>query len=291
MSLILEALKKSEQQRQQKHSKQQQVRKRTLSLSSNRSGRRSYYWLLAGLVALVFLGAGWFYSHMTGLSQPSAPVAQAASPSNNASQGKVTIPVSKPAVAFQQLPQTLVQNGGQGVSQQSPQTALPSPAETFVQAPEKAAPQALVSVEPAPVPREFVDAPAPPRASPPLTAKTEKKNRVAANQPAQPPVAESAAEMSQQPAAATVSAHAVTGPDGMPFYLDLSEELRARIPTLNMSMHFFARDPDRRLVRINGRLLRQGDWLNDNLQLVEITADGATLDFLGKAFALSSSRR
>jgi general secretion pathway protein B len=287
MSLILEALKKSEQQRQQKHAGQQPVRKRTLSIGGTGQGQRSAYWLLVGLVALLFLAAGWFFSHMKGLSQQPPPTVQAAPPSNNASPSEVPGPVSGTVGTSQPLPQAPVQDSGQGVSQ----PALQSPTQTPVPVPAQAISQKALSVEPAPVPREFVETPAPVRATPSFPAKTAKKNRVAAVQPTQPPAVETAADVSPQQPPASTAAPTATGPNGIPFYQDLSEELRARMPSLSMSMHFFARDPDRRLVRINGRLMRQGDWLDDNLQLVEITGDGATLDFLGKAFALSSSRR
>jgi hypothetical protein len=56
-------------------------------------------------------------------------------------------------------------------------------------------------------------------------------------------------------------------------------------------MHFYAKDPDRRLVRISGRLLHQGDWLSDDLQLVEITPNGVALDYLGESFVMIRSSR
>ncbi|MCX5877401.1 MAG: hypothetical protein NT087_14140, partial [Deltaproteobacteria bacterium] len=60
MSFILEALKKSEQQRLQENTPQQEVCNRTLLLSSCRSSRWSY-WLVAGFLPLVILSGWWFY--------------------------------------------------------------------------------------------------------------------------------------------------------------------------------------------------------------------------------------
>lgn len=77
----------------------------------------------------------------------------------------------------------------------------------------------------------------------------------------------------------------------LPLYLDMSWELRDRIPRLTMSMHFYTTNPDRRLVRINNYLLHEGDWVNPDLQVVEITPTGATLDFLGKFFEMRSPSR
>ena len=77
----------------------------------------------------------------------------------------------------------------------------------------------------------------------------------------------------------------------LPRYLGLSRELRDMMPRLAMSMHFFTSTPSRRLVRINNHLLHEGDWLGSDLQVVEITAKGAILDFLGKLFVMRSPGR
>jgi general secretion pathway protein B len=74
-------------------------------------------------------------------------------------------------------------------------------------------------------------------------------------------------------------------------YQDLSKGLRDRMPPMSMSMHFYNKSPERRLVRINDRLLHEGDWADRDLQLVEITVSGATLEFLGKSFEMRSARR
>jgi hypothetical protein len=44
-------------------------------------------------------------------------------------------------------------------------------------------------------------------------------------------------------------------------------------------------------VRINDRLLREGDWVGRDMELVEITPTGVILDFLGKSFELLGSNR
>jgi general secretion pathway protein B len=74
----------------------------------------------------------------------------------------------------------------------------------------------------------------------------------------------------------------------LPLYTDLSMGLRERMPRLEMSMHFYTPASERRLVRINNRLLREGDWVSGEVEIVEITPTGVILDFLGKDFKLSS---
>ena len=63
------------------------------------------------------------------------------------------------------------------------------------------------------------------------------------------------------------------------------------MPRLAMSMHYYISDPARRMVRINNLLLHEGDWISNDLQVVEITATGATLDLLGKLFEMRSASR
>ena len=63
MSFILEALKKSEQQRQQNESATQKVRKRTLSMQSQKSGRRNLSLLLTAILSLIVFGTWWFYDN------------------------------------------------------------------------------------------------------------------------------------------------------------------------------------------------------------------------------------
>ena len=94
MSFILEALKKSEQQRQQKNASQQKVRKRTLSLPSHQSNRR-LYWILTGLLSIALLCGWWLYSNTEqSLEQP--PVARFGKVMNSfvtVRQGKLVVEV------------------------------------------------------------------------------------------------------------------------------------------------------------------------------------------------------
>jgi general secretion pathway protein B len=78
----------------------------------------------------------------------------------------------------------------------------------------------------------------------------------------------------------------------LPLYTELSRGLRERMPQLEMSLHFYTDEPQRRLTRINNRILREGDWVNQDVQLVEITPTGAVLDYLGtKTFIMQCASR
>ncbi|MFA7384287.1 MAG: general secretion pathway protein GspB [Desulfurivibrionaceae bacterium] len=224
MSFILEALKKSEQQRQQKNAPQQEVRQRNIVIPARRSGW-SPYWLAAGLLPLLLLFAWWLSGRME--STPEMSPATPAHPSSSA------------------------------------QSRQP---------------------EEAPVPRDFVAVPPPLSEDFPIevsTATSIKKHGKATD----PAPRESLKAAVPNTAAVSEQPEAHPG-EKAPLYLDLPKELRDRMPRLIMSMHYHSPDPERRLVRINDRLLHEGDWLSGELQLVEITPTGATLNFLGKSFLL-----
>jgi hypothetical protein len=44
-------------------------------------------------------------------------------------------------------------------------------------------------------------------------------------------------------------------------------------------------------VRINDRLMREGDWVRSELELVEITPNGVILDYMGQFFELHGTGR
>ncbi len=249
MSFILEALKKSEQQRQEKNASEQKVRKRTLSLTSSQPGR-NYYWLLAALLPLVLLCGWWLYSETNSTRKRLA---------------EQSLATSAPLVS-------------QSKEAESP-VILPATLASATQQP--------VAAEPAPVPSIYISPPVVPAKTKSvkdyeLAAESRRLDAVAATEiiTIDKPVATVVIEQSQPQAS-----------DGLPLYTDLSRELRDRMPALVMSMHFYNREPNRRLVRINDRLLHEGDLVSQNLELVEITPTGVILDFLGKAFKLPGSHR
>ncbi len=240
MSFILEAIKKSEQQRQQKNPSQQKVRKRTLSLPTHQSNRR-LYWILTGLLSIALLCGWWLYSNREQTPPPPSLVNRPSitTPSNQTRQ-------SKPATSAPKTTRSVVTND----------------------------PQSLVSVtEPAPMPRIIVSSP-PPLAQPSTAVSTSNQSRGSVTEP------HTIGVMPPKPM-----------PVQLPLYLDLSRELRNRIPDLAMSMHYYTTNPDRRLVRINNQLLHEDDWVDQDLQVIEITPSGVTLDFSGKRFEMRSPSR
>jgi general secretion pathway protein B len=262
MSFILEALKKSEQQRQQQATPAKKVNKRTLSLQASPSGRR-FPWIVAGLLPLILL-CGWWYFVQTDKSQ-TAPQMVVQS----------TSPVPPQAVA---TPDTAVKVTTTEILQQEVEEANP--------AMQSAPPQATIAVESSPVPRAL--------GSPKTTQPAPLQGKIF-----------STADRKIQTIDAPVETLVISQPEPQPFaeeelypsstrlplYSELPGGLRGRMPAINMNMHFYNKEPNRRLVRINDLLLHEGDWVARDLQLVEISGDGATLDFLGKTFILPRNRR
>ncbi|MDH4008978.1 MAG: general secretion pathway protein GspB [Desulfuromonadales bacterium] len=248
MSFILEALKKSEQQRQQNAASPKQVGARRLSLHP-RNSRHRPYWLLVTTVLLLLMLGGWWHFSASGPNQGDLPVVERV---ESPPPAKNRLDSPKPAVIAEPDNSPKVVESATGVAGQ----ADVQPVEPVLQ------PRAVV--ETAPVPRSFI-----------RTATSGKKAP--------------SASMTQS---GTIIAEGLTPQkesSTLPLYTDLSTGLRERMPRLDMSMHFYTSASERRLVRINNRLLREGDWVSGEVEIVEITPTGVILDFLGKDFKLSSA--
>ena len=263
MSFILEALKKSEQQRQHQSSPSKKVHKRILTLQASPSGSRLFPWLVPGLLSLIVFSGWWHYTQTDASQTSPSEVIQTTNSAHTQKVARSDTATNTPTAEIQQL-------------------------EIAKTAPPKAstAPQPAITVEPAPVPRAL--------GSPKNTQSAPLSGRIFST-------ADRKIQMTEAPIETVVLAQPEPQElDGesfnlastrLPLYSDLSSELRDRIAPVKMSMHFYNKNPDRRLVRINDRLLHEGDWVNRDLQLVEITVTGATLDFLGKPFEMPSTRR
>ncbi|MDG5466902.1 general secretion pathway protein GspB [Deltaproteobacteria bacterium IMCC39524] len=262
MSFILEALKKSEQQRQQQNSPSKKVQKRILSLQASPYGSRLFPWLVSGLLSLIMF-SGWWYYIQTDTSQTSP--SEVIQSTNSAHTQKVA-------------------TSDTAINPPRPEILQPEIAKT---APEttSAVPQPAISVEPAPVPRSL--------GSPTTTQSAPLSGRIFSTADRKIQTIEAPVEtvVIAQPEPQELNNESFN-PDStrLPLYSDLSNELRNRIAPVNMSMHFYNKDPDRSLVRINDRLLREGDWVSRELELVEITPAGVILGFNGKIFELHSAR-
>jgi general secretion pathway protein B len=65
---------------------------------------------------------------------------------------------------------------------------------------------------------------------------------------------------------------------------DLPLSVRQDIPKMSISVHAYGREPAKRLVGINDRMLREGDTVAPGLVLEQITLDGMIMRFKGYRF-------
>lgn len=63
----------------------------------------------------------------------------------------------------------------------------------------------------------------------------------------------------------------------IPFLQELPPDSRRGVPEITISLHYYAAEPKSRLVRLNGRILRQGEGAGNGLLLEEITPTGVVL--------------
>ena len=67
---------------------------------------------------------------------------------------------------------------------------------------------------------------------------------------------------------------------------ELPFAVRRELPELNVTMHMYSVDPQRRFVLLNGVRARDGDALDGGLEVVEIRAADIVLRFQGNEFVL-----
>jgi general secretion pathway protein B len=257
MSLILEALKKSEQQRRLGEAP-------TLGspvLAARR--RRSLLPLLAALVAIA-IGVGWWLTRM-----PAPP------PSNAPLVAVAPAPRETPASRERAKPP---------LTSLRPKAAAAPPAATRAAAPNAQDRPGSLALPPA-ARRVTTPAIAPPKTAAPKTAA-----------PGSAPPPASAPRLGAAPAptaTATPKTDRITPPaasraqparPALPSIWDLSYATRKDLPDLTLTMHVYAPDPAQRFVVIKGERHIEGDDLGGGVTLREIRADGMVLDYKGQRF-------
>lgn len=71
---------------------------------------------------------------------------------------------------------------------------------------------------------------------------------------------------------------------------ELPANVQRQIPDMKISSHIYASDPSSRVVNINNRSIREGDFISDEIKLVGITEDGIILSYLHYTFEMSVIR-
>jgi general secretion pathway protein B len=104
-------------------------------------------------------------------------------------------------------------------------------------------------------------------------------------QPALPPGV--AAATGVAPAAVPAATRQPAARAGLPSRDDLVAAGATDIPAVALSLHVYDASPTRRFVLVNGQRAVEGETLSDGLRLEEITAQGAVLSWRGSRFLVT----
>ena len=91
----------------------------------------------------------------------------------------------------------------------------------------------------------------------------------------------------EEPAASGIPAHVRRATaSGVPLYQDVSATPGSQVPQLRLDLHVFAARAQDRFVMINMHKLREGDTLPEGVHVDSITPEGAVLSYNGSKFLL-----
>ncbi|HEV7491460.1 MAG TPA: general secretion pathway protein GspB [Rhodanobacteraceae bacterium] len=301
MSLILEALKKSEQQRRLGETP-------TLASPVVATRRRRSFLPVLAILVIAASATAWWLLRPTHAPSPSA---QPPSP--------VAAPGTKPAAAANPAPSSPVAAQGQ----KPVVAANPAPPAPAMVTDRRTQDRAKLAAEGArrnglrtEEEKRLAGIGTNARATPPPAAPATAKGAAPAvpTTPA-PPVAQkpadSAAAPASPPAPAPVEGHAVAvappasgatdvaaptpktdkTADAVPSIWDLPFATRKDLPAIDLSMHVYSADPKQRFVVIKGERRVEGDEVGSDLILREIRQDGLVLDYKGQRFFFPRSGR
>lgn len=258
MSYILDALKKSDQERQQEaiplH--MQSIHGAPPSFKEMSVSRRSLWpWLLlSGL--LIFGGmlkwSGWYRQ---GQEEQATPSLMVAVPETEKSLSPMTIHPERIDDWYQLLHK-------RGISLSTPENPRPGGVE------------------------KEADKPASSQGMANITAARSKKN----SEPIRIKRDREKISLSPQSEATVIAKHlpVSTGKtaSSLPYLQDLPPQVKAEIPKLQFAGHAYALVPSQRMIIINGTIMREGDRLDALTRLVEITWEGIIIDRNGVRFQM-----
>jgi len=174
-------------------------------------------------------------------------------------------------------------------------TVIPVPPEPAV-SPPPLVPSPKVLAAPIPAAEKAPPAESPPTVEPkPQRIETTEVVSLAAQlEPVEPELANLQAQLVTRPStpAPTRKAETPAVPakkewmrfDELPF------DFQDSVPALDLQVHFYARNPERRFVLVNGRRFRAGEELMNGLLLVSIEKDGLVLRWRGRRFLMPATR-
>lgn len=247
MSYILDALRKSDQQRQRG------AAPTLMTVQATTEEMRKPGLLTYGLIAVFMAVSGGVIGWLRPWQEPSPPAIEVVAKSNAVHANAPVVgspatpgrPSDLPALSRPRLPEPVMKpQHAQPV--QKPERTVPAPAR-------KSAPPEL----PAPAPAPAVS--------------TSPRAVAAVSQETPPPVTENKADAGAPEA--VVQVHGVVAISELPL------AIQREIPTMSVQVHAYSDMPAERMVGINDLLLKEGDLLAPGLKLELITPDGMVFGY------------
>jgi general secretion pathway protein B len=128
---------------------------------------------------------------------------------------------------------------------------------------------------------------APPEAAPAPVAAAAPAPGTGGAQAAEPGNPEDYAPAEEPAGAGALGGHVRRGTaSGVPLYQDAAATPGTQLPQLRLDLHVFAVRPEDRFVMINMHKLREGDSLPEGVRVDSITPEGAVLSYNGSRFLL-----
>ena len=270
MSLILEALKKSEQQRRLGEAP-------TLGSPVVATRRRRSLLPLLALLILAVAIVGWWLTRRAPTPAPAAPSPPAPmetmqAPAPAAASKNLPAPAATAKDHAPERPRlTGYATALQKVEQQKRAEALAN------------AKHATTPAQPAAPPKPADASGAAPTTAPPAAAtETAKMHALPTTLPS---AASTAAPLNAKADSATApAAQPTTEGAALPTVWDLPFATRKELPAIDLSMHVYSADPKQRFVVIKGDRHVEGDEVGQDLVLREIRPDGLVLEYKGQTF-------
>lgn len=277
MSLILDALRKSEAQR--RRGEMPDLRAELPPAARNVAPRRRWPFWFAGIAVVVAIVAiGWGFWNRTPDAPPAveaAAIPAEAPPPSDAAELPVEPAVVAAPPAASPLPKSKPLPGAE------PEPTQPVEDDVYAAA-SAAYPPPTAQTPTAPTPTDATQLEPPATQAPAAARPNERYRQAIANA--------ATASTPRSPAATPAPVAPLPAPPpatGAPVRLsDLSPGEREQLPALKISMHMFGPTPSQRFAIIDGARVGQGDRVGEAV-VEEIAADGVVLNWHGRRVALS----
>jgi len=302
MSYILEALKESQRSREEQRVPDIMAEHAAPEVEHEKSGRGPLMWVLLLLVILAG-AAGWWFAGLQSQQPPMIPevAEQEATISSPRVPEEISSPIGQvenevaqedslpPPSAVQQTAPEVVEKL---VEQVAPAVEDTPAVEAAVSLPQPSIPQPVVAVEKiqparAPVPSSEdkpvvakpIEMPKDPVATVDTVSPGSSDDVALATTDSPPSDADVVVLPSSIASPVTEEETVAPQPERIPHFRELPFDVQQAVSGVKYSVHLYSPNPERRLVKINGIVRREGSEVSPGLVLEQVTPDGAVFTY------------